>query len=168
MLCIGERHEIDFSKGDFEDMDKAGALDLGSGVYMYTRNTSEEDLGKESEKAEYCFCALGCHEIGRKTKESMSALMALGVAVNLQKTIGGHLYWCEEPEGFTYYLGGMEAFMDRTYDWWCWPFPDDWWASYVRDGCEVVGWKALAEECTDNMRDWYMSIVSKKEEMTCS
>ena len=164
MLCIGQKHELDFSRGDYDEIDKIGAHYLGHGVWMYTRNTSEDDLGKESEEAEYCFCALGCHRIGIFTNEQRTSLTALGIAVNLQKTIGGYVYWCEEPEGFTFYLGGVGAFKDRTYDWWAWPFPDDWWVSHLNDDFEVADWKALAAECMTRERDWYMSMIRPGKE----
>lgn len=161
MLCIGQRHELDMSR-NFWEMDESGALDLGHGVWMYTRNTNENDLGKESERAEYCFCALDCHRIGRGTKDGVSSLMALGIAVNLQEKIGGYIYWCDEEEGYTFYLGGVKAFEDRTYDWWVWPYPDDWWVAYL-DGYKVVDWQALADECTRRERDWYLSMVTRRE-----
>lgn len=160
MLCIGERHELDLSR-DFEEMDESGALDLGQGVRMYTRNTDEGDLGRESERAEYCFCALGCHRIGVRTREGLSSLLALGIAVNLQERLGGHVCWSDEVEGYTFYLGGMEAFRERTTDWWAWFSDGDWWAKYVVDGVEVWDWQALAEECTAREREWYQSMLKR-------
>ena len=159
MLCIGQRHELDFSKGDFEYMDRIGAIDLGHGVWMYTRDAEEGDLGNESEKTEYCFCALGCHRIGTKTREQRSALMALGIALNLQKSIGGYVFTCEEEEGYTFYLGGMQAFQDRTYDWWMWPLEDDWWAPHISGRHEIVDWDSLANECTERNINWYLSMT---------
>lgn len=161
MLCIGERHELDMSR-EFWEMDQSGALDLGHGVWMYTRNTSEDDLGQESEKAEYCFCALGCFNVGTGTKENRSALTALGIAVRLQEKIGGYVYDCCEEEGFTFYLGGIDAFKSRTSDWWSWPEEYDWFAKYIDGKYSINDWQALADECTKNLRDWYLRMVEKK------
>lgn len=160
MLCIGQRHELDLTKGDFEDMDKIGANYLGHGVWMYTRDADEGDLGKESEKTEYCFCALGCHCVSATRKEGLAGLMALGIAVNLQKTIGGYVYWNGEYEGDTFYLGGVEAFRDRTEDWWCWPMDGDWWAKYCGVN-DALDWVGLAEECTARNALWYRSEIEK-------
>lgn len=160
MLCIGHRHELDFKMGDYEDMDKIGAIDLGYGVWMYTRDTEDDDLGKESEKAEYCFCALGCHRVDKLTDEGRVGLMALGIALNLQKTIGGYVYWCDEYEGDTFYLGGLDAFKDRTSDWWSWPLEGDWWEAYA-DDTGVLDWYAIAEGCTARNTLWYRSEIEK-------
>lgn len=159
MLCIGQRHELDFNKGDFEDMDKIGAIYLGHGVWMYTHDAKEGDLGKESEKTEYCFCALGCHCVSATQKEGLAGLMALGIAVNLQKTIGGYVYWNGEYEGDTFYLGGVEAFRDRTEDWWCWP-EGEWWEDFV-DDTGVFDWRSIAESCTKRNNDWYKSELER-------
>ena len=107
-----------------------GCIDAGHGAYAYAAEWDAEwDDGETEHCVVYCFAAPEINEFQPWDSEFMERYHSMftymqGLALELQKDVGGYVTWEEEPEALTFFVCDFNSMKALT---WGWDWRDDMW-----------------------------------------
>lgn len=106
-----------------DEFDPTGCIDCGHGVWAYG-----------AEYGNGCLMYVFTHPDKDDSDSAMFTYMQ-GLALGLQKMVGGYVTWENYPDGITFMVMNEKAFDDITDDWWPQDddFPGEWWYGLTQD-----------------------------------
>lgn len=101
-----------------DEFDPTGCIDCGHGVWAYGAEWDSTNYGS---CLAYMFEAPSIHDYGKYTYDKYHATYAYieGLALELQKDVGGYVIYEEEPEALVFFVLDENAFDDIT-EYWGW------------------------------------------------